>query len=36
VRATDLHLLYGDGKLGFTDVKQYHSAADFNFCTVAF
>jgi VCBS repeat protein/Big-like domain-containing protein len=27
--ATDVHVLYGDGKFGFTDVKQYHSAADF-------
>jgi FG-GAP-like repeat len=31
--ATDLHLLYGNGTLGFTDVKQYHSAADFFFRT---
>jgi hypothetical protein len=31
--ATDMHVLYGDGKLGFTDVKQYHSAADFFFNT---
>jgi hypothetical protein len=27
--ATDVHVLYGDGKLGFKDVTQYHSAADF-------
>ena len=31
--ATDLHVLYGDGKFGFKDVKQYHSAAPFDFRT---
>lgn len=31
--ATDLHVLYGNGTLGFTDIKQYHSAADFFFRT---
>jgi len=28
--ATDLHVLYGDGKFGFKDVKVYHSGAPFD------
>lgn len=27
--STDMHVLYGNGKLAFTDVKQYHSTLDF-------
>jgi hypothetical protein len=29
----DLHVLYGDGKFGFKDVKAYHSGAPFDFRT---
>ncbi|MGA9718868.1 MAG: VCBS repeat-containing protein [Acidobacteriaceae bacterium] len=31
--AEDLHVLYGDGKLGFKDVVAYHSGAPFDFRT---